>query len=105
MITKREQELYDMIKRLHPDWDEEQIWAQVAIQIEAEKKNDEGNPITEEIFRVILRKAQEWLTENLPVIAAKVRDWFIRVIENLPMWFKNGIEYIAVLIRSIPEYF
>lgn len=102
------EELFKDLKAKHPDWSDEQIWTQVSIMISAgapdgpiSRGGADVNP-TEEIIRIVLEKAKEWLFEVLPDIFMKVADFFTELIDSLPDWAKNGLSYA---FRLIARYF
>ena len=99
------EELFRDLKAKHPDWSDEQIWTQVSIMLSGAETVSAGgsnvNP-TEEIIRIVLEKAKEWLFEVLPDIFMKVADFFTELIDSLPDWAKNGLSYA---FRLIARYF
>ena len=85
---------YNYYKELHPEWSEEQIWTAVSIDMQAAntiKKGGEDIDINdEEIIRLIISSAKEWLEEVLPAIYKKVAAFFQKALD----WIKQGIANI-----------
>lgn len=100
------EEIYNRIKKYHPDWSEEQIWTQVSVELNAEdviSQNPEIRP-SEELFRLILEKAKEWLFEILPDIFEKVANYFVDLLDRLPEWAVNGLEYVYEFIKNYIKF-
>ncbi len=94
-------DLFRELKAKHPDWSDEQIWTQVSIMISGADAVTSGGPDvnpTEEIIRIVLEKAKEWLFEVLPDVFMKVADFFTELIDSLPDWAKNGLKFAFKLI-------
>lgn len=97
--------IFERIKAKHPDWSDDKIWTQVAVEIQGEiivDKNPNGN--FQDILLQVLEKAKEWLLEKLPEIFAKVVDFFDNLLNSLPEWAKNGLqkgfEYILRVLAN-----
>lgn len=97
------EDFFQQIKALHPDWSDDQIWTNVSVQMNAQDvisaAGVDVSP-TEELLRIILEKAQEWLMEVLPEIFERVAEFFIELLSTLPDWAQRGIQYIFELIRT-----
>lgn len=97
---------FDEIRRKHPDWSDEQVWAAVSISMEAdntvEKAGKDIDPNNPEILRSIIKGAQEWLKAVLPQIFEKLKALFNQLLARLGEWIQKGFEYIMVYIG---EYF
>jgi len=98
-------ERFSRYKELHPEWSDDQIWAAVSIEMEAEnvldkqgqdmKANDPG------IIREILNGAKKWLKEVLPNVFAKVASFFERLINSIGDWIQKGLSFIVESIAKI----
>lgn len=96
-------ELYKLVKDLHPDWTDEMIWTQVSVLIAADGPVSNSDPSTplDTILKIVIQKAEEWLRENLPKIFAKVSEFFVQLWNRLPDIIMNGIDYIWRVIEDI----
>lgn len=78
------QKLFKKFKSEHPDWNEEQIWSRVAIDIQTDKAVDDGKSLdTKGIWQDIITKAKDWLKEVLPVIYEKVKEVFATILKKI----------------------
>lgn len=104
------EELYEQVKRTNPTWTDEQIWSQVSVMLSAEEAISKEGPdcvMTQDLLRVILEKAKDWLFNVLPEVFEKVYKYIDNLIYNLPDWAKEGIKYIFKFIGKIliqPHY-
>lgn len=103
------EELFDQVKAENPSMTDEQIWTLVSIRSNAAEVITEGGPDikpTEELLRLVLEKAKNWLLEVLPDIFFKVVDFFNDLFDRLPDWakgiVKNGMTYF---FRMVNNYF
>ena len=97
-------DLFKIVKEAHPDWSEEQIWAQVSVMIGADDAVSHTNPdVTplEQIIEIVIEKAERWLRENLPQIFTKLADFFVKLWNRLPDIAKKGLDYIWRVIEDI----
>lgn len=97
-------ELFKIVKEQHPDWPDEQIWTQVSVMIGADDAVSRTNPDTtpiDQIIEIAIEKAEIWLRENLPLIFAKVADFFARLWDRLPDIVVRGFNYIWRVIEDI----
>jgi hypothetical protein len=96
-------ERYNYYKDLHPDWSDEQIWTAVSIDMQNANtlsKGGEDVKISPEIINQILQKAQEWLSEVLPVVFEKVKEFFQIALRKIAELAARGLEYITELIAA-----
>ena len=96
---------YDEMKAKHPDWSDEQIWTAISLDMEADKVIDEKgadvNPDDPDIIREILTGAKRWLSEVLPQIFERVRNFFDKLITTIGTWVKKGLSYVVDLIDTL----
>ena len=97
------EELFKIVQESHPDWTKEQIWAQVSVMIGADEavSNSISNTPLDEIVRIAIEKAEDWLRENLPIIFDKVADFFVQLWNRLPDIVRRGLDYIWRVIEDI----
>ena len=102
MMTK--EEAYQEACRMYPNMSEEGKWTQASVILNGGIIIDENPDVkpTEDLLRLVLEKAKEWLYEKLPDIFAKVAGFFNDLIESLPQWAKNGLQQI---FKFIVNYF
>lgn len=97
-------EKYNAMKAKHPEWSDEQIWTAISLDMEAtaviEKKGDDINPNDPDIFTTIIEGAKKWLELVLPIIFARVKPFFDKLLDNLAVWIKKGWDYVSVLISK-----
>ena len=95
-----DEELYAELKRINPTWTDEQIWTQISImKSTGEHLNDHpACEVSEDVLKIILEKAKDWLFNKLPDIFEQVYTFFDDLIESLPDWAKQGIKYAIKLI-------
>lgn len=94
-------ELFKELKTNHPDWTDEQVWTNVSVMLSGEEAVTAAGPNvspTEDLLRVVLEKAKEWLLETLPEIFLKVAEFFDDLISSLPNWAQKGLSYIFKMI-------
>lgn len=97
-------ELFKVVKEAHPDWTEEQIWAQVSVMIGADEAVSRTNPDNtplDTIIEIAINKAERWLRENLPHIFAKIADFFVELWNRMPDIIQRGLDYIWRVIEDI----
>lgn len=85
-------ELFNVIKKDHPEWSDEQVWTQVSVHISGEKvisQNPNNNENDSLIVRSIIEMANNWLRDNLPYIWEKAKDWFAGILNRIIDWFKE----------------
>ena len=95
------EELYEQVKRTNPTWTDEQIWSQVSVMISSEEAISSEGPncvMSQDLLRIILEKAKDWLFNVLPEIFEKVYTYIDNLISNLPDWAKDGLKYIFKFI-------
>lgn len=96
---------YDEMKAKHPDWSDEQIWTAISLDMEADKviddKGADVNPDDPDIIREILIGAKRWLSEVLPQIFERVRNFFDKLITTIGTWVKKGLSYVVDLIDTL----
>lgn len=96
-------ELFKKLKSEHNDWSDEQIWTQVSVMLSAEDTITKQGPnvsLSEDLLRLILEKAKDWLRNKLPEIFEKVVNFFDDLIDRLPQWAKKGLSFVfKVIIR------
>lgn len=96
---------YDEMKAKHPDWSDEQIWTAISLDMEADKviddKGADVNPDDPDIIREILIGAKRWLSEVLPQIFERVRNFFDKLITTIGTWVKKGLAYVVDLIDTL----
>lgn len=97
-----QEERYQYYKKLYPDWSDEQIWTAISLDVqtkEAVKKGgDNVNFNDEAIVRAIVKAAERWLEEVMPIIYEKVKSFFSRVLASVGEWVKRGIEWLWELL-------
>lgn len=98
-------ERYNHYKALHPEWSDDQIWAAISIEMEAENVLDKkGQDITAndpDIIKEILDGAKNWLQEVLPNVFAKVAAFFDRLISTIGEWVQKGLSFVVESIAKI----
>ncbi|MBD5318718.1 MAG: hypothetical protein HDS09_05595 [Bacteroides sp.] len=105
------EDLFNEIKKRHPEWSDEQVWIAVSLDQETDRviekagadvdMNDGG------IFIAIIEGAREWLRNQLPYIFDKVKDVFANFLaalkDNIKYWVTEGLNYLLKsLIKSFP---
>lgn len=98
--------IFDRVKAKHPDWSDDKIWTQVAVEIQGEIVIDENpNGNFQDVLLQVLAKAKEWLLEKLPEIFVKVADFFDNLLNSLPEWAKKGIQKgLEYILRVLANY-
>lgn len=98
-------ERFNHYKDLHPEWSEDQIWAAISIEMEAENVIDQkGQEITAndpDIIKEILLGAKKWLQEVLPKVFAKVGAFFDRLISTIGEWLQKGLSFVLDSISRL----
>lgn len=96
---------YNHYKELHPEWSEDQIWAAISIEMEAENVLDKkGQNIIAndpDIIKEILDGAKNWLQEVLPNVFAKVAAFFDRLISTIGEWIQKGLSFVVESIAKL----
>lgn len=99
------EDLYNRYKTSHPEWSDDQIWAAISIEMEAENVLDQkGQEITAndpDIIKEILDGAKNWLQEVLPTVFAKVSLFFDRLISTIGEWVQKGLTFVIESIAKI----
>lgn len=96
-------QIFNRIKREHPDWSDEKIWIAVSLEMQSAnvvEKSGKDVELNNDLMEQILRGAEEWLEVVLPHIFNKVRDLFERLLANIGEWIKKGIEYVITFIGN-----
>lgn len=101
------EEIFEEIKGKHPGWTDDQVWTQVGVRIKGEdiisRAPDNMTTNDSEIVRAILRAADEWLRQWLPVVWERVQEWLRGLIERVSEWFRDyGWEFLVNLFN--PAY-
>lgn len=98
-------ERYSHYKTLHPEWSDDQIWAAISIEMEAENVLDKkGQDITAndpDIIREILNGAKNWLQEVLPNVFNAVSTFFDRMITTVGEWVQKGLIFVVESIAKV----
>lgn len=102
--------LFDSIKQEHPTWTDEQVWTAVSLKMQSDVVIDNAgsdvDPNDPDIISQIIKGAEVWLEEALPLIFEKVEQLFRQLLDNLAEWIKKGFEYVIRLIGEyIPQIF
>ena len=96
---------YDEYKAKHPDWSDEQIWTAISLDMEAdvviENKGKDVDPDDPDVIKEILVGARNWLSEVLPQIFERVKNFFDKSISTLASWVQKGLQYVVDLIGTI----
>lgn len=104
MDMEKEKKRYEYYKNLHPDWSEEDIWLNVSIDkhVTDTVKNggDDIDINTPKVMEYIIKKATDWIEENLPLIYEKVKAFFQTALNSVMEWASRGWEYLINLISA-----
>lgn len=96
---------YDYYKSKHPEWSDEQIWTAVSLDMESNKVIDEKgadiDPNDPDIIKEVLDGARKWLSEVLPVIFAKVSQFFDKLLSTIGEWVSKGLTYVVEAIAYL----
>ena len=96
---------YDEYKAKHPDGSDEQIWTAISLDMEAdvviENKGKDVDPDDPDVIKEILVGARNWLSEVLPQIFERVKNFFDKIICTLASWVQKGLQYVVDLIGTI----
>lgn len=96
---------YDFYKSKHPEWSDEQIWTAVSLDMESNKVIDEKgadiDPNDPDIIKEVLDGARKWLSEVLPVIFAKVSQFFDKLLATIGEWVSKGLTYVVEAIAYL----
>lgn len=96
---------YDYYKQLHPQWSDDQIWAAISVEMNAEnvlaKEGDQMKPNDPDVIREILTGARDWLQDVLPNVFARVGEFFNRMISSLGEWISKGLTYVVEAIAKL----
>ncbi len=97
------QKLFKKFKAEHPDWNDEQVWSRVAIDIQTDKAVDEGKNLnSKDIWNTIITKARDWLKEVLPVVYEKVKEVFATIIKKIKEFVnEHRGEIFEVIVKYI----
>lgn len=97
--------IYNQIKKDHPDWSEEQIWSAVSINMQAdtviETAGKNVDPNDPDLVEQIIRGAEAWLEEVLPLVFEKVEELFKNLLCHIGDWIRKGLDYV---MRFIGEF-
>lgn len=92
-------------QEMHPEWSEDQIWAAVSIEMEAEKvldKTDNNIPANDpDIIKAILDGAKNWLNEVLPNIFTRVSIFFDKLIATIGDWVQKGLSFVVESVAKL----
>lgn len=89
-------------REMHPEWTANQVDMKSALDLQADKLIDEGHKdINDELLELLIRRAQQWIADNLPALFERVRHVFSYLYDHLGEWIGRGIEYIAEIISNI----
>lgn len=98
------EELFQEIRKAHPEWSDEQVWTQVSIRLSGEKTislNPDMKANDNDIVKTIIEVAEGWIRENLPYIWEKVKEWFANILNNIIDWFKErGWSFITDIFTT-----
>lgn len=98
-------ERYDLYKRNHPEWSDEQIWTAISLDMQAENVVEKGGEDIDleqpDVVEKILIGARDWLSTALPQIFQKVKDLFNNLINTIASWVQRGLQYVVDLIGTI----
>lgn len=96
---------YDYYKSKHPEWSDEQIWTAVSLDLESTKViEEEGadvDPNDPDIITNIINGARSWLQEVLPVVFAKVAQFFDTMLSTIGQWIQKGLTYVIEAIAYL----
>ncbi len=96
---------YEEYKAKHPDWSDEQIWTAISLDMEAdvviENKGNDVDPDDPDVIKEILVGARNWLSEVLPQIFERVKNFFDKIINTLGSWVQKGLQYVVDLIGTL----
>ena len=97
-------EKYNAMKAKHPEWSDEQIWTAISLDMQAnatiEEKGGDINPNDPDIMTTIIKAALKWIEVALPIIFERVKQFFEKLLDNLPVWIQKGWDYVTVLISK-----
>lgn len=98
-------ERYNRYKQEHPEWSDDQIWAAISIEMEAEKvlddKGADMTPNDPDIIKEIIQGAKNWLQIVLPNVFAKVAAFFDRLINTIGEWIQKGLTFVIESVAKI----
>lgn len=98
-------ERYNHYKTLHPEWSDDQIWAAISVEMEAENVLDKKGPYMQandpDVIKEILDGAKKWLQEVLPNVFAKVATFFDRLISTVGEWVQKGLSFVVESIAKL----
>ncbi len=98
-------ERYNHYKTLHPEWSDDQIWAAISVEMEAENVLDKKGPDMQandpDVIKEILDGAKKWLQEVLPNVFAKVAAFFDRLISTVGDWVQKGLSFVVESIAKL----
>lgn len=93
---------YDRIKSEHPDWSEEQIWSAVSLYMQSDIVIDQAgkdvDPDDPDLVAQIIKGAEAWLEEVLPLVFAKVEQLFRNLLSHIGDWIRKGLDYVVHFI-------
>lgn len=96
-------ERFERIKAMHPDWSDEQIWIAVSIDLQQDqtiRQQGDIDPNDPVIWEIIIRKAKDWLQEVWPVVFEKVKEIFAGLLNKIKEWISNKIPVVIDWIRE-----
>ncbi|MCQ2273382.1 MAG: hypothetical protein MJZ86_01155 [Bacteroidales bacterium] len=98
-------ELFENMKKLHPDWSDAQIWTAISLDMESEKQIEKGgkdiDPNDPGLLKSIVAGARAWLKEVLPIIFEKVKAFFDYIKDHIGEWVAAGLEAVKRWIGEI----
>ncbi len=103
-LSASDMERFEQTKSMHPSWSEEQVWTKVSFDKQGDEliaTHPEGLDITDDVIRIILRRAEEWLRQGLPVIYDRLKDFFVSLWDNISTWIQEGLNKIIELIGDV----
>lgn len=102
--------IYNRIKSDHPDWSEEQLLSAVSLSMQSEavieKAGADVDINSPDIIEQIIRGAEAWLEEVLPLVFEKVEQLFRNLLNHIGDWIRKGFDYVMRLIGEfrLPKY-
>lgn len=96
---------FEEYKKQHPNWSDEQIWAAISIEMEADNVIENGgrdvNPNDPDLIKKIIIGAQNWLKDVLPDIFAKIAWAFEKLLTSIGDLVQRGLLFIVDAIAKI----
>lgn len=96
---------FDEYKAKYPEWSDEQIWAAISLNMEAdnviEKGGQDVNPNDPDIIIKVIKGAKKWIEAVLPDLFVRVAHAFDKAINTLGVWVRKGLTYAVDLIAKL----